>query len=134
MIAIKITSQNKFLDLFSDVEIPVQISNPLFDEGITEGSYLFDVPIPASKNNAFLLNYPNRVNKKDFSVVAQKFDCEIFYKFNVWKRGKLIVTAANNKTYVLIILALKMMLIKAMFFILIKIIANLHILTLMQFS
>lgn len=98
MIGIKITQQNKFLDLFSDIEIPVKISNPLFDEGITEGTYLFSITLPNTKNNATLLNYPNRVNKRDFTIVAQKFDCQIFYKFNLWKEGVLIITSANDKT------------------------------------
>jgi hypothetical protein len=94
MLSIRIDSVNKFLDLYSNQEIPVTISNPLFSQGVTDGSFLFNFQIPNTPKNASLLNFPARISRIE-QLYNIRLQCTLFWKYSEWKKGSLRVVKAS---------------------------------------
>ena len=95
MLSIRLTDANQFLQLNPNVDIQVTLSNPLFSEGITDGSYCFNFQIPNVPKNALLFGFPDRLTKLNH-VYNLKLKCSLYWKFKFWKNGVISTFKANH--------------------------------------
>lgn len=95
MLSIRIDAANVFLDLYSNQDIQVSITNPLFSEGVSDGSVCFNFLIPNTPNNSSILGFPSRLSRA-FQVFNIKLNVSLFWKYTFWKIGILVVRKANE--------------------------------------
>jgi hypothetical protein len=93
MIRFFIPTQNKSLDLTTNLEIPFVEENSIFSEDQTPAPFSLGFDIPSTKNNLLIFGYPNRVASVSY---IQKTECILMYGSMIYATGELFLIETTN--------------------------------------